>query len=657
MTTRGRYVPDRTVHRNRLLAAVVLAAITGSASALELASNDLTDLSLEELLAIDVVTVSKAAEPASRAPAAVYVITHDDILRSGARSIPEALRLAPGVNVAQVNADDYAVSIRGFNAVLADKLEVLIDGRSVYTPLFSGVFWDVLDVALTDIDRIEVVRGPGATLWGANAVNGVINIITRSARETTGTVSVVEVGTERNAATLRSGQRVGSDSALRLYGKAVERGDGRLGDGRDATDRQRIAMAGGRLDTALSVDDQLSVSGNLYTADADSPGGDVSTNGGDANIHYVRPLGEGDDAAQLSLRATYSGFRRDQPTYREKRDTYDIQLQYSRTIGQRHEFIGGVGYRHSSDETGGPPYPAIFLPADRDIEQPSAFLQDRIDLIDDRLTLTLGSKFEHNDFTGYEVQPGARLGYAASERTYLWSSVAKAVRTPNRVDHDVALYCPPPDGFPGFCDGGEIIRVGNPDFDSETLIAYEIGARRQFGEWLSVDVAGFYNDYDDLRSTEPVLLGASFENRLSGVGTGGEVAVIIKPADWVELRAWYAYLDIDIDASDSADASTAAVHEGSSPRHQALFSALWARGRWQVQGIVRYVDELQAGGIDAYTDLNLRVAYEWLDGAEIGLIGTNLLDDHHAEFASDSETVEAERAVSLELRWNWGDDP
>lgn len=629
----------------------------GAASAIQLASSDFTELSLDELLAIEVVTVSKAAEPASRAPAAIYVITRDEILRSGARSIPEALRLAPGVNVARISSREYAVSIRGFNSTSSDKLQVLIDGRSVYTPLFSGVFWDVVDTALMDIDRIEVVRGPGATLWGANAVNGVINIVTRAAQDTLGTATTIELGTERNSATLRSGQSmdVGQNSAMRVYAKAVERGSGNQSDGRAAVDGQRMVLGGIRADTELHGGDRWSVAANVYSSDADEPNGKETTDGTDINLLYQHPFGHDEAAPQLDVRVSYTGYRRSIPsTYQEKRDTYDAQVQYSAQFGQMHDLTAGLGYRYSADETGGPPLTIIFVPEDRSIDQPSAFLQDRVHLSED-LTLTIGTKIERNDFTGTEIQPGARIGYSLSPRTYFWSSIAKAVRTPNRLDHDLGLYCPPPDGFGAICGGGETLRIGNPEFDSETLIAYEGGWRRQWSDRISTDIALFYNDYDELRSTEPTASGIRFENRLRGTGSGGEISVLFKPSEDLDLRVWYAYLNLDIDDSDSSDSDSVATIEGSTPGHQALAALRWSPGLWTLDAIARFVDALPNAQVERYTELDLRIARPIFERCTLGLIGTNLLDSQHGEFGEMGSRVEPQRAVMLELRWDWAE--
>ena len=625
---------------------------------LDLASNDFTALSLEELLELEVVTVSKAAEPAAQAPAAVYVLTRDEILQSGARSIPDALRLVPGVNVAAVDAREYAISIRGFNSTTSDKLEVLIDGRSVYTPLFSGVFWDVLDLPLDDLDRIEIVRGPGATLWGANAVNGVINIVTRSAFETDGTAVVTQLGTERNAATLRTGssQWLDGQAAARVYARVVERKSSRMPNGDSGADRQTLVASGGRFDARLTDTQTLMGTAELYAAHAadtavtGSESVENDARGASLNLVWSHQYA---DTGSTELRLAYTGYRRDYPTlYREVRDTVDLQGQWSTRLAERHQITAGLGYRRSRDETGGPPRAIIFTPADRSIDQPSAFVQDRVTLWQDRLTLTVGSKFEHNDFTGYEVQPGVRIGLK-TDNGYFWSSASRAVRTPNRFDHDIGLYCPPPDGLPGFCGGDETLRIGNPDLDSEQVWTYEAGWRHSLLDWLTIDLALFHSDYEQLRSNEPATLGIRFDNRLAARSRGGEALLIARPFDHWEWRLWYAGLDIDAEMGSSQDQEGADGIEGGSPSHQALTALRWSPGQWVLAGILRYVDELESEQVPAYTELDILVERQLQPGLSIALIGSNLLDDHHPEFGEPDERRETERSLMLELQWLW----
>ena len=645
----------RPIHRILWSALLV---VTPVCAQLELASNDFTAMSLDELLELEVVTVSKAAEPAARAPAAVYVLTRDEILQSGARSIPDALRLVPGVNVAAVNAREYAISIRGFNSTTSDKLEVLVDGRSVYTPLFSGVFWDVLDLPLDNLDRIEIVRGPGATLWGANAVNGVINIVTRSAFETVGTAVQAQSGTERHAATLRTGtdQLLDGRAAARVYARAVERDSSRRPDGRSASDRQTLVAAGGRFDAELAQQQTVLGTAELYAARANDTAVTGTTpvendaRGASLNLLWERHFAE-DRTAEIRL--AYTGYRRDYPTlYRESRDTVDLQGQYATQLGSRHQLTTGLGYRHSRDETGGPPRAIIFTPRNRSIGQPSAFVQDRIDLWQDRLTLTLGSKFEHNDFTGYEVQPGVRLGLVTPDG-YLWTAASRAVRTPNRFDHDIGLYCPPPDGFTGFCGGGETLRIGNPDLESENVWTYEAGWRQTLLDWLTVDLALFYSDYDQLRSNEPAALGSRFDNRLAARSRGAEVLFVARPFDHWEWRLWYAALDIDADMGDSLDQDGAEQIEGGSPDHQALMALRWSPGVWSLGAVLRHVDGLSADDVPAYTELDMVIERPLGPGLSIALIGSNLLDSQHPEYGEADERSEVERNLMLELHWQW----
>ena len=644
------------------LTSLLVVAASPAAAQIELASGgDFGDLSLDDLLEIEVVTVSRAAEPVGKAAAAVSVITADMIRQAGARTIAEALRLAPGVHVARSNAQTYSLSMRGFASTSSDKLEVLIDGRSAYTPLFSGVFWETFDTFLPDIERIEVVRGPGATRWGANAVNGVINIVTKSAMDTLGSEVAVAGGSEMPGfASMRTGQAIGP-GAIRVYAKAYERDASEQSDGSDALDGQRFSQAGLRGDWTVGNGHTLTVIGDVFgvrgTAADALTGARVESDadGGNINLRWSRTSAGG---TSLSAAVYGESTRRETPQlFAENRDTVDVSFQFNRGFADgQHDLVAGVGYRRSVDETGSPPDVVIFDPQDRTVEQFNVFVMDKIAL-SDVATLSIGSKFEHNDFTGYEVQPGARLGYDISDKSFAWASVSRAVRTPNRLDQDVAIFCPPPNGFPGVCGPGRF-RIGNPDFDSETVLAYEAGWRKRIGARASLDVALFYNDYDDLRSTEPLPAPfGSFENRLSGSGHGGELTLISElPRGW-DLRLWYAYLNLDIDAdADSDDATTPRTLEESSPDHQAGLTSRWSDQRhWVAHLSVRYVSALQASDTPAYTEADLTIIRKLGAKAEIRFIGRNLLDDGHREFgdASANSGTLLERSAALEFGLRW----
>lgn len=652
-------------HRSPLLGvlALLLGVGIGQAAANEallVAAEDFGDLSLDALLEIEVVTVSKKAEPIGRAAAAVDVITGEMIRQSGARNIAEALRLAPGVHVARNNAQTYSVSIRGFASTSSDKLEVLIDGRSAYTPLFSGVFWETFDTFLPDIDRIEVVRGPGGTLWGANAVNGVINIVTKSAKDTLGVDATVGGGTERRGLVgVRQGHRLGN-GAIRLYAKAYELDSSQQASGGEALDGQRFSQFGLRGDWTIGEHHAVTViadgfgqrgttadplSGQRVEADAD---------GANLNLRWSRDVG---DDAGISASLYGEQTRRETPgTFAEDRETVDVSVQYNTALFGAHTLVAGAGYRRSSDETGSPPDVVIFDPQNRTVEKTNIFLMGQF-AIGPRVNLSVGSKFEDGDLAGTELQPGARLGVVVSDDAFFWSSIARAVRTPNRLDQDVAIFCPPPAGIPGVCGPGRF-RLGNPDFESETLLAYEMGWRHRLGERASVDVALYYNDYDDLRSQEsvPPPFG-TLDNRLEGTGTGGEINVNVDLSRRWNAGLWYAYLDLDIESdAGSTDTGTASQVENASPRHQAGLRLEWNDGgRTGANLALRHVSRLDSFNVPSYTEADLTVIRKLGKRTELRIIGRNLLDDQHREFnaPSDDDGTALERAGLIELGFAW----
>ena len=613
---------------------------------------DLTQLSLDELLNIEVTSVSKHAEPLEDSAAAVFVLTGDEIRSSGARSIAEALRLVPGLDVARSSAQTYAISARGFNATSADKLQVLLDGRSVYTPLFSGVFWDALDTYLGDIDRIEVIRGPGAALWGANAVNGVINIITKSARDTQGMSARASGGTvERGFAGARAGLATDS-GAMRIYAQGVSRGSSNLPNGDEAPDGMRLEQTGFRSDWALPGSQSLTVSGDGYTGRESSPGiqgaGVAKTTVSGQNL-LARWSG-----STWSLQAYYDGYDRDeQYVYAERRHTGDIDFQQSITLGATHTLLYGAGYRISHDKTADPPQAAlIFSPGSQTLHNGSAFIQDQFAL-GPRLQLTLGSKFEYGTYVKFEAEPSVRVGWRATDALFNWAAISRAVRTPNRFDRDVAIYCPPPSGYPGACGPG-VFRIGNPDLGPTKLIAYEWGLRYLLHPNLSVDLATFYNDYTDLRTTEttPVPFGG-YANKLDAHSYGGELALLWRPLEWATVRPSYQYLQIDARPQDgSTDVSTGPSIEGSSPRHQAsLRMTVNPAANWHAEADLRYVDRIRAIKVPSYTEMNLRVAYLIVPHLEVALSGQNLLDAQHQEWSENGTQFELRRGGMLEFSW------
>lgn len=651
-----------------LAGALVVAALVLPLLAQAEEPGALAELSLEELMGLEVTSVSKKPQERMTAAAALYVITGDDIRRSGARSIPEALRLAPGVQVARIDSNKWAVGVRGFASRLARSVLVLIDGRSVYTPLFAGTYWEVQDTLLEDIDRIEVIRGPGGTLWGANAFNGVINIITRDARTTQGGYATVGGGNEEQGfAGVRYGGRIGDGPHYRVYGKFFNR-DGFFNPNGSSYDDWYMGRGGFRMDWDVGERDAITLQGDAYAGEAghrttlvsfDEPFTTVVERDADlagANLlgRWRRILGAESD---LSLQAYYDQTYRREPNFREGRHTGDLEFQHRLGLPANQELIWGLNYRVSADDTSSIPTIA-FIPSGRTVHLFSGFVQDEIRLLDARLHLIFGSKFEHNDFSGFELQPNGRLVWLPARAHSVWLAVSRAVRTPSRVEHDLILNIPPVGGvFP------RVIR--NEDFAAEKVIAYEIGYRASAGHRLFADLAVFYHDFHDLLSLEP---GEEFvetepppsrrvrpliiENGLHGESYGVEIAGDVRVLRNWWMSASYSYLQVALEPDAiSRDRTQEITAEGSSPQHRAVLHSRWDFP-WDVQSdaLLRYVDSLPAQRVGSYLSLDLRLAKRLTRGLELSVVGQNLLEDHHREFAGGTEV---ERSAYAQLRWVW----
>lgn len=637
---------------------------------------------------IEVTSVSKKPQRLANAAAAAFVISQDDIRRSGATSIPDLLRMVPGLQVARIDANKWAVSIRGFNGRFANKLLVLRDGRSVYTPLFSGVYWEQQDTPLEDIERIEVIRGPGAALWGANAVNGVINIITRKAEDTPGGLLTAGGGNqEQGFGSLRYGFNLSNDSDLRVYGKYANRGPGQYQNNTDAHDAWQTGSAGFRLDSVLSAQDTVTIQGDYYAGSYDetyslynlaTPGVPVKQqSAADANglnllTRWQRNLSDTDS---LSLQFYYDHYRRGMLELGETRDTADIDLQHHFKLGDRQDVIWGLGYRFTHDHLTNSPY-LVFADTDKGTSLLSGFVHDEISLLPDKLSLILGVRLEHNDYSGFEVQPDARLLWTPSPHHSFWASVSRAVRTPSRGDEGVnyrfltAPATPPSIPLP--------IRLeinGSSNFQSETVIAYELGYRTSPTPRISFDLALFLNQYDKLRVPQPgsvsmaelptnIVQPYSLTNSMHGHTYGAELSANWKPYDWWRLQATYSYLcsimNLDAGNSDRLAQVNRLDAASGSPRHQGGIRSGFDLGKqveldlWlRAVGRVEYIDDVSIPG---YVTMDARLAWKPLKSLELSLVGQNLFQRHHPEYIPEfinTTASETPRSVYGKLTWKF----
>jgi iron complex outermembrane recepter protein len=605
----------------------------------------LKQLSLEQLMDIEVTSVSKRPEKLTETASAIQVITGEAIRRSGATSLPEALRLAPNLQVAQVNSSQWAISARGFTNVLSNKLLVLIDGRTVYTPLYAGVFWDVQNPPLEEIDRIEVISGPGGALWGANAVNGVINIITRSATETRGFSGSGGAGTEaRGFGYLRYGGRLGSNLHGRVYAEAFGRDNSESVTGPDARDAWHMAQGGFRLDGNSGANNLLTLQGDVYDGRPDPDGGNpVLARGGNALGRWTHTISESSNfQLQLYYDRTYRDFRND---FTEDLATYDVDWQHGFRLGKRQQLTWGLGAR-LMDHTTTNLQLFAFLPEHRLLHLYSGFLQDEITLVENRLRLTLGSKLEHNDYTHWEVQPSARLTWTPREIHTFWAAVSRAVRTPSRIDRDFFLSIAPGVGF-----------IVGDDIQSEEVLAYELGWRVRPDERLSLSLATFYNVYDNIRSAEPGPppsgIPITFENGVKGNSYGAELAATYQVSNRWQLRGGYSFLKKDLSIKPGSNDLNRATAESDDPEHQFLIQStadLTSRLLWDV--VFRVVGELPDPKLPAYAGLDLRLGWKLTPRLEVAVVGQNLLKAEHREFIAGTPPRAIERGVYAKVTWH-----
>jgi len=626
-------------------------------------------MSIDDLANLDVSIVSGRPERLGDTPAAVFVVTAEDIRRSGATTLPEVLRMVPGIEVARANTVDWAVSIRGFNGQFANKLLVLVDGRSVYSPLFSGVLWEAQNIVLQDVERIEVIRGPGASTWGANAVNGVINIITKRAEDTQGGYVGGVVGSRQQEAVARFGGRLGEDGYYRVYAQVHQQDPlPAIPGSRSPETDWRGERAGFRADWRSGATD-LMLRGELYREDSDQG----QLNGGYLQGRWEnRRSGGFQDTLQAYIERSDLGDWSEGEMRGE--NTLDIvEVEYRRQFPALggHTIITGLSYRWISSDWEVDPPAAIGEPRRHD-QVISAFAQDDIRLISDSAYLTLGLKLEHNDFTGLEVQPSARLRWLPAAGQTFWVSVSRAMRTPSLAENSLTVIVPAASPSPATGGLPVVLQAsGSPDFDSETLIAYELGYRWQVSPRLGLDAAFFYNDYDRLRTIDLAPGPPQFEpfptprltvrgtagNNLGGEAHGFELAADYRPSDRWRFQAAYSYLDLDLRPEANSTDPLAKSAEGESPAHQfSLRSSMDLSDKLEFDLWLRYVSELPGFNISSYLTLDARLGWKASKNLAISLVGRNLINSPHQEFGTSlfaTGKYEVEREAYLMAEWRF----
>ena len=640
--------------------------------------NPLKQLSLEQLGNIEVTTAAKEPEEVWKTAAAIYVITQEEIQRSGATTIPDALRLAPGVEVARIDSNKWSIGIRGFGSRLSRDVLVLIDGRTVYTTLLAGTYWEVQNVLMEDVDRIEVIRGPGGTIWGPNAVNGVINIISKSSPETHGVLASVGGGSvDQGFFNTRYGGGNGKGLDYRVYALGFDRGPEFHSDRADY-DRWRAAQGGFRIDIAPNDRDSFTVQGDLYdegageavTATTYAPPysqiltGTALLSGGDLVGHWKRVLGEGKD---IQLQASYDRTNRREPNFTDLRNTFDVDFMDRFRLAARQQISWGLGARFSQGNNPAVVSGLTFQPSERTDQLLTAFFQDEIELVPDRFSVSLGTKLLHTNYAGLQWQPSARMLWTPTQKQTLWAAFTHAVRTPSAAERAFFLL-----GFIGIDPTSKLPAFArfnaNPDFRSEQLNGNELGYRRLLGQKLYIDLSAFYNHYSGLFSeditggffveTDPapthLLLPARFGNGLLGTTEGLEIAPEWRPTTFWRLRGSYSFLEMHLKKSPgSLDVGTAPIVQGSSPQHQAdIQSGFDLSKAFTLDLTYRYVSALPALKTTAYSTADVRFGWKVSEHLELSVLGQNLLQPFHYEFPSDpGPNVAIKRSVYGQITW------
>ncbi len=648
------------------------------------AADNPASLDLEQLMQVEVTTAARQPQGLYDTAAAVFVITAEDIRRSGAETIPDLLRMVPGLQVASINANVWAVTARGLNSRYASKLLVLQDGRTLYNHLFSGVYWNTKDLVLEDIERIEVIRGPGAALWGANAVNGVINIITKNAADTLGTMVSATIGTEEPyALQARQGVQLGEGTFLRLFAKAFGRDSGTLPSGQDDSDDWRQMRVGFRLDHDIDLNDRFLLEGDLYRGDAGETfetgtltppyratlTDDTELTGGHLLGRWQRIFSADSD---LALQAFYDRARNQDIGAGQTRQTFDLDLQHRFRL-DRHQLVWGLGFRHYRDDTR---QGAIisFNPASDNLNLWTAFINDRYELIPDLLNLIAGAQVEHNDFTGFEWQPTVRLLYTPKPFFSFWLAVSRSARTPSRADTSIDLRqntaptaaLPPPWNSLGAPGVAQFSLIGSSRFKTEKAWTFELGGRCQPRVDLYLEAVLFHSRYHDLRNADygtPInegdrwLIPVYGGNQLDARTYGLELAAdwVVRP--WWKLQGAYTWMNVLAELESGAAYQGFLIAAEATPHHQlSVRSSIDFSHDWEWDLWLRGVSRLESIDVDGYLTLDTRVGWTFRPNWQLEIAGRNLLDAHHSEFRSDAlqaESVEIDRSLTARLTWSF----
>jgi len=645
------------------------------------AKPDLSQLSLDNLASMEIVSVAKKSQKLADAAAAIFVITNEDIRRSGLTNLAELLRTVPGLDVAQIDANKWAITTRGFNERFADRTLFLMDGRTIYSPLTSGVSWDVQETVLEDVDRIEVIRGPGATLWGANAMDGVVNIITKKAADTQGLLVATTASIDsRKSATVRLGKRLGSRGHYRLSAQFMNDAGHTQADGQPAADAWRDMRAGFRSDWDLSAGSTLTVQGDIYKAKAgetattvvspDNPFGapfedETHTSGGDVIVRWTKAT----QNLTTSLQGLFDVTHRDEPgVIGDYLHTFDIDFDQQFHAGSRHNLSWGSNFRLNDDKVVGS-FSISFNPSQRNLQFYGAYIQDEIILAPDKLRLTAGMKAEHSFFAGAAFQPNVRLIWTPHAHSAFWASVARAATSPSRVDAEIryngAIVTDP--------QGNVIVfsHIGTNHLPPETVMAYEFGARTVLNHKLSLDLATFHNGYSNFHTAEhgapffetggplpPHLVVPEYvASNSSGMSRGAEISLDAHPYNFWQIRASYTAMLINVDPSaGSTDTTGAGDSEGSTPRNQGqVHSLLTLPRKFELDSAVYYVGKLAGLNIHPYTRLDIRAGWKPTAQLELSAGGRNLLQEQHYEFGSAdiAQTAPIWRSAYLKATWSF----